>query len=80
MNDDNDNDDDDYYIIKQLNDYFKTTDEKKSLKEQRETLKINDFLDEYWHFRYHYGNKEVNFKILKAKAAYILNDLDEQLF
>ena len=72
--------DDDYYIIKQLNNYFKTIDETKSFKEQIETLKTKDFLDEYWHFGYRYGNKELNFKIFKAKAAYILNDLDEQLF
>ena len=30
--------DDDYYIIKQLNNYFKTIDETKSFKEQIETL------------------------------------------
>ena len=82
VNDDdvNDNDDDDYYIIKQSNNYFKTIDEKKSFKEQIEILKTRDFLNEYWHFGYHHGNKELNFKIFKAKAAYILNDLDEQLF
>ena len=50
------------------------------MKEQIETLKTKDFLNEYWHFGYHFGNKELNFKIFKAKAAYILNDLDEQLF
>ena len=72
--------DDDYYKINQLNNYFKTIDETKSFKEQIETLKTKDFLDEYWHFGYHHGNKELNFKIFKAKAAYILNDLDEQLF
>ena len=40
-NDDDDDDDHDeqYYIIKQLNNYFKTTDETKSLKEQIEILK-----------------------------------------
>ena len=31
-------------------------------------------------FGYHHDNKELNFKIFKAKAAYILNDLNEQLF
>ena len=78
--DDDDDDDDDYYIIKQLNNYFKTTDETKSIKEQIEILKTKDFLNEYWHFGYHHGHKELNFKIFKAKAAYILNDLEEQLF
>ena len=29
---------------------------------------------------YYRGNKELNLKISKAKAAYLLNDLDEQLF
>ena len=49
------------------------------MKEQIETLKTKDFLYE-WHLGYHYGNKELSFKIFKAKAAYIQNDLDEQLF
>ena len=39
VNDDVNDDDDDYYIIKQLNNYFKTNDETKSLKEQIEILK-----------------------------------------
>ena len=30
--------------------------------------------------RYYHGNKELNLKIFKAKAAYLLNDLEEQLF
>ena len=29
---------------------------------------------------YYHDNKELNITIFKAKAAYILNDLDEQLF
>ena len=36
--------DEDYYIIKQLNNYFKTNDETKSFKQQIETLKTKDFL------------------------------------
>ena len=79
MNDDDD-DDNDYCIIKQLNNYLKTIDETKSFKEQIEILKTKDFLNEYWHFGYHHGNKELNFKIFKAKATHILNDLEEQLF
>ena len=44
VSDDGDDDgDDDYYIIKQLNNYFKTIDETKSLKEQIEILKTKDF-------------------------------------
>ena len=44
-NDDDDDDDHDeqYYIIKQLNNYFKTIDETKSLKEQIEILKKKRF-------------------------------------
>ena len=84
VNDDDDDDDDDkdedYYIIKQLNNYFKTTDETKSFEGQIELLKKRDFLDEYWHMGYYHDDKELNLKIFKAKAAYILNDLDEQLF
>ena len=78
--DDDDDNDDDYYLIKQLNNYFKKSDETKSFKEQIEILKTIDFLNEYWQFGYHHGNKELNFKIFKTKAVYILNDFDEQLF
>ena len=39
----------------------------KSFKERIEILKTKDFLDEYWHFGCHHGNKELNFKIFKAK-------------
>ena len=89
VNDDDDDDDEDdediekdegYYIIKQLNNYFKTIDETKSFEAQIEILKTKDFIDEFWHFGYHHGNKELNLKIFKAKAAHILNDVDEQLF
>ena len=88
VNDDDVNDDDDenkekdedYYITKQLNNYFKTIDETKSFEEQIEILKTKDFIDEFWHFGYHHGNKKLNLKIFKAKAAHILNDVDEQLF
>ena len=45
VNDDDDDDvnDNDYYIIKQLNNYFKTIDEAKSLKEQIEIFKNKRF-------------------------------------
>ena len=83
-NDDDDDDDDDkdedYYIKKQLNNYFKTIGKTKSFEEQIELLKKRDFLDEYWHMGYYHDDKELNLKIFKAKAAHILNDLDEQLF
>ena len=58
VNDDNDDDhDEQYYIIKQLNNYFKTIDETKSLKEQIEILKHRDFLDEYWHVGYDHDDR-----------------------
>ena len=76
----NENGDGQYHVIKQLNNYLRTIGETKSFEEQIEILKKRDFLDEYWHVRYYCGNKELNLKIFKAKAAYILNDLDEQLF
>ena len=76
----NENGDGQYHVIKQLNNYLRTIGETKSFEEQIEILKKRDFLDEYWHVRYYHGNKELNLKIFKAKAAYLLNDLDEQLF
>ena len=78
----NENGDKQCYEIKQLNNkwQFKTTDQTKSLEEQIEILKTKDFLDEYWYVGYYHGDKELNYKIFKAKAAHLLNDLDEQLF
>ena len=79
---DNDNEsesesDEQYYKIKQLNNYFKAIDKTKSFEEQIEILKAKDFLDEYWHKKYH-DDKELNLQIFKAKAAYL--DTDEDLF
>ena len=75
--DDDDDKDEDYYI---LNNYFNSIDETKSLKEQIEILKKINFLNEYWHMGYYHGDKELNPRIFKAKAVYILNDLEEKLF
>ena len=69
-----------YYKIKQLNNWSKTIDQTKSLEEQIEILKTKDFLNECWRVRYYNDNKELNYKLLKAKAAYLLNDLDKHLF
>ena len=70
-----------YYEMRQLNDWFKTIDQTKSLEDQRELLKEKgEFLSEYWNVRYYHENKELNYKIFKTKAAYLLNGLDEQLF
>ena len=76
----NKNDDEQCYEIRQLNNWFETIDQTKSLEEQIEILKTKDFLDEYWYVGYYHGDKELNYKIFKAKAAHLLNDLDEQLF
>ena len=76
----NENENEQCHEKKQLNDWFKTTDQTKSLEEQIEILKTKDFLDEYWFVGYYHGNKGLNFKIFKAKAAHLLNNLDEQIF
>ena len=52
----------------------------KSLEEQIELLKEKrEFLSEYWYVGYYHDNKELNYKIFKAKAVFLLNELDEQL-
>ena len=78
----NENEKDEYYYeIRQLNNWFKTIDQTKSLEEQIELLKERgELLGQYWSVGYYHGNKELNYKIFKAKAAYLLNELDEQLF
>ena len=69
------------YEIRQLNNWFETIDQTKSLEEQIELLKERgEFLSEYWNVGYYHGKKELNYKIFKAKAAYLLNELDEQPF
>ena len=79
---DNENENDEYYYeVRQSNNWFETTDQTKSLEEQIELLKERgEFLGEYWSVGYYHDNKELNYKIFKAKAAYLLNELDEQLF
>ena len=81
-NNKNENENDEYYYeIRQLNDWFKTIDQTKSLEEQIELLKERgEFLSEYWYVGYYHDNKELNCKIFKAKAAYVLNDVDDNLF
>ena len=70
-----------YYEIRQLNTWFETIDQTKSLEEQIELLKERgEFLAEYWYVGYYHGDKELNYKIFKAKAAHLLNDLEKQLF
>ena len=70
-----------YYEIRQLNNWFETIDQTKSLEDQIKLLKEKgEFLAEYWHVRYYHDNKELNYKTFKAKTTHFLNDLDEQLF
>ena len=69
-----------YYEIRQLNNWFETIDQTKSLEDQIELSKERgEFLSEYWYVGYYHDNKELNYKIFKAKAAHLLNELDEQL-
>ena len=66
--------------IRQINCCFETIVQTKSFEEQIEILKTKDFLDDYWHVKYYHDNKGSNYKIFKAKAAYVLNDVDDNLF
>ena len=72
--------DENYYEIKQLNDWFKTIDQTKSLEEQTKILKTKDFFYQYWSLKYYNNNKDLNYKIFKAKAAYLLIDLNKEIF
>ena len=57
----NESNDEYYYEIRQLNNWFKTIDQTKSLEEQLKLLKERgEFLDEYWYVEYYHGNKELN--------------------
>ena len=78
----NENEKDEYYYkIGQLNNWFETIDQTKSLEEQLKLLKERgEFLSDYWNVGYYHGNKELNYKIFKAKTTYLLNELDEQFF
>ena len=69
-----------YDEIKELNNWFETIDQTKSLEDQIEILQTKDSIDEYWCMSYYKDNKDLNYKLFKAKAAYFLNDLDEHLF
>ena len=70
-----------YYEMRQLNNWFETIDQTKPLEEQLKLLKERgEFFSEYWCVEYYHGSKELNYKIFKAKAAHLLNELDKQLF
>ena len=58
----NDNEKDEYYYeIGQLNNWFETIDQTKSLEKQIKLLKERrKFLSEYWDVGYYHGNKELN--------------------
>ena len=74
------NKDESYYKIKQLNNWFKKIDQTKLLEEQIKILKTKIFLYEYWSLKYYNDNEDLSYKIFKAKAAYILTDLDKKIF
>ena len=69
-----------YYEIRQLNNWFETIDQTKSLEKQIKILKTKDFIYEYWSLKYYNDNKDLNYKIFKAKAAYLLIDLNKKIF
>ena len=51
------------------------------MKQLKELLKEKgEFLADYWYIKHYHDNTELNYKIFKAKAAYLLTDLDDQLF
>ena len=54
-------------------------DELKSFEEQINLLKKINYLDDFWYMSYD-DNKELNLKTLELKFAYLLNDIDENLF
>ena len=78
MNENENENDNDDYEIKQVNNCFKMIDETKSFEEQINLLREID-LSDYWHMKHDY-DKELNLKIFMLKIAYILEDLDENLF
>ena len=69
-----------YYKIKQLNNYFRRIDETKSFEEQIEILKKKRFFRWILAWGILSWQWRTNLKIFKAKAAYLLNDVDEYLF
>ena len=74
------NKDENYYEIKQLNNWFKTIDKTKSLEEQIELLKSENVLYEYWTLKHCNDNKNLNYKIFKAKAARLLINFNKEIF
>ena len=67
--------------MRQLNNWFETIDQTKSLEEQLKLLtERGEFLSEYWTVHYYHDNKELHHKIFKAKAAYLLNEVDVEIF
>ena len=75
---DNQNDDENHEI-RQISWCFKMINELKSFEEQINLLKKINYLDDFWYMSYD-DNKELNLKTFELKFAYILNDIDENLF
>ena len=59
-----------YYEIRQLNNWFETIDQTKSLEDQIELLKERgEFLGESWYVGYYHDNKDLNYKILQLNLT-----------
>ena len=60
-NESDDKKDKHYYEIRQIDNWFETTDQTKSLEEQIELLKERgEFLSKYWFVGYYHDNNELN--------------------
>ena len=78
--DDNDNNENDNNIIKQLNDNLdEIIDKSKSFEDQIKSIRKVENLNEYW-FTDDYGDKELEFKIVKLKLAHLSNIHDKKIF
>ena len=75
----NDNEGDNLDEIEQLNNWFKRINQTKSLEEQIELLKSKNFLYEYWSLKYYNINKDLSYKIFKAKTASLLINFNKEI-
>ena len=76
----NESDNEQNYQIEQISNNFKKIDETKSFKDQIDILKEIPELNDYWYIEYYEDNKEINLRLFKLKFAYIINDVDDNLF
>ena len=82
--DDNDSDNDnvDDYEIMKINNYLQINYylQSKIIQRPNRRIKKERIFEWLWHMCYYDNNKEINLKIFKLKCAYILIDIDEQIF